>query len=159
MTNLTFGIKCNAVNIQLGGKGNPNLAMMEEFAKAFERRYRDVKKRNHCLSIEWKYQPENPENSCNNTSVRVNAPFGEDAFFIGLRTWGKLDNDVKNVIKIAFGFGAGSQMEYEDNLQHFFGKYDKELVDEAIILSLFSWLLEIQKECGSQEDFRLLFFL
>lgn len=129
-----------------------DLDLMIAFAKAFEERYRDRKKRNHCLSIEWKYQNGSPQHS-----KIQNHQFAEDAFYTALTAWGRLAPHDKAPIKTAFGIGAKSQTDYENKLEqniHAFGeKKFNELVDNCLL----KWLDQIKIECETQADFELIF--
>ena len=86
---------------------------MNDLARAFERRYRDTRSRNRCLSIESRYIgeevcPHKPE---------IGLRYGEDAMFLTLQAWAKVDAPQQEAIRISFGIGAKSQAAYEERLQ------------------------------------------
>ena len=86
---------------------------MNDLARAFERRYRDTRSRNRCLSIESRYMgeevyPHEPE---------IGLRYGEDAMFLTLQAWAKVDAPQQEAVRISFGIGAKSQAAYEERLQ------------------------------------------
>lgn len=124
---------------------------MIDFAQAFERRYRDTKKRNHCLSIEWKYIGDYPQERRPTTISR----YGEDAMWLGLQAWAKVDDDLKNIIRIAFGIGAKSQTAYEDRLENTVARMGATKFNSLTDKGLRQWYEAIKAMAGS--DFELFF--
>lgn len=130
-----------------------NLELMIDYAQSFERRYRDVRARSHCLSIEHRYQGEpQPQQQ---QERRTAYPYGEDAFWLGLTAWGKVPQPMQKMIKVSFGMGAKSQAEYEERLQQAFAVHGEKAVHTQTDAGLMRWLEEIRRLAG--EDFELLF--
>lgn len=131
-----------------------DVLMMMEFAPAFERRFRDVRKRAHCLSAEWRYVP---EGLAHDVPVRPPLPFAEDAFLTGLAAWENVPLRFKDALKVAFGMGAKSQAERENRLILALREHGAEfdwLVNEGLRL----WLGEIRRVCETEDDFMLIFY-
>nr|DAX86195.1 MAG TPA: hypothetical protein [Caudoviricetes sp.] len=128
-----------------------NLELMIDYAQAFERRYRDTKRRDCCLSIEHRYQGEELTQPTEHTVYG----YGEDAFWLGLTAWGKVPQAMQKMIKVSFGMGAKSQADYEERLQQAFAVHGEKTVHTQTDAGLIRWLEEIRRLAG--EDFELLF--
>lgn len=128
-----------------------NLELMIDYAQAFERRYRDVRARSHCLSIEHRYQGEELPQPTEHTVYG----YGEDAFWLGLTAWGRVPQAMQKMIKVSFGMGAKSQADYEERLQQAFAIHGERVVHSQTDAGLMCWLEEIRKL--AEEDFELLF--
>lgn len=128
-----------------------NLELMIDYAQAFERRYRDTKRRDCCLSIEHRYQGEELPQPTEHTVYG----YGEDAFWLGLTAWGKVPQAMQKMIKVSFGMGAKSQADYEERLQQAFAIHGERVVHSQTDAGLMCWLEEIRKL--AEEDFELLF--
>lgn len=86
---------------------------MNDLARAFERRYRDTRSLNRCLSIEGRYMG---EEACPH-KPEIGLRYGEDAMFLTLQAWAKVDAPQQEAVRISFGIGAKSQAAYEERLQ------------------------------------------
>ena len=124
-----------------------NLELMIDY----ERRYRDTKRRDCCLSIEHRYQGEELPQPTEHTVYG----YGEDAFWLGLTAWGKVPQAMQKMIKVSFGMGAKSQADYEERLQQAFAIHGERVVHSQTDAGLMCWLDEIRKL--AEEDFELLF--
>ncbi|MGS0922118.1 hypothetical protein ACR30T_00155 [Neisseria gonorrhoeae] len=60
---------------------------MNDLARAFERRYRDTRSLNRCLSIKGRYMG---EEACPH-KPEIGLRYGEDAMFLTLQAWAKVD--------------------------------------------------------------------
>lgn len=123
---------------------NKNLDLMVSFAKAFERRYRDTKKPNRCLSIEGRYRGKTPAEA----RTKMVHDFSDDYFFAATRAWARVPCDLKQAVRLAFGFGAKSQADYEMALQKEIRTIGAERFNQLVDDGLLKWLAEIEIERG-----------
>lgn len=131
-----------------------DLDFMNEFAPAFERRWRDTKSRNRCLSIESRYVGD--EVCTGGTEQGDSSPkYGEDALVLALHAWGEVPSEMQQAVRVSFGFGARSQAEYEERLQTAFRRCGAGNVHAATDGALKFWYGKIRERAG--EDFDLLF--
>ncbi len=129
------------------------LMFMNDFARAYERRFRDYKKRNHCLSIEYRYQP---PSQWENSEKRIESRYGEDAMFYAMRSWREIYSaPCRNAIRVSFGIGAKSQAEYEAKLQAAIHQIGLKQLHENTDKGLLLWLAAMREMAG--DDFSLLF--
>lgn len=124
---------------------------MNDLARAFERRYRDTRSRNRCLSIESRYMgeevyPHEPE---------IGLRYGEDAMFLTLQAWAKVDAPQQEAVRISFGIGAKSQAAYEERLQAEIRRRGEKPLHSLTDLGLAAWYGAIRQAAG--DDFDLLF--
>lgn len=124
---------------------------MNDLARAFELRYRDTRSLNRCLSIEGRYMgeevsPHKPE---------IGLRYGEDAMFLTLQAWAKVDAPQQEAVRISFGIGAKSQAAYEERLQAEIRRRGEQLLHSQTDLGLAAWYGAIRQAAG--DDFDLLF--
>lgn len=131
------------------------LVFMMDFAKAFERRWRDARKRNHCLSIEHRYDS-------GKVWVDGSRPYcgryGEDALVLAMWAWGDIPRgvpDLREALRISFGMGAKSQTAYENELEDAVVRMGLAELHRRTDTGLLAWLEAIRLRAG--EDFDLLF--
>ncbi|HFB7863004.1 TPA: hypothetical protein ACE8W5_002150, partial [Neisseria gonorrhoeae] len=118
---------------------------------AFERRYRDTRSLNRCLSIEGRYMG---EEACPH-KPEIGLRYGEDAMFLTLQAWAKVDAPQQEAVRISFGIGAKSQAAYEERLQAEIRRRGEGPLHLQTDLGLAAWYRAIRQAAGN--DFDLLF--
>ena len=132
------------------------LDFMIDFTKAFERRWRDVKSRDRCMSIEHRYQSSEVWDDGSLTETR--SRYGEDAMVLAMLAWADIPREPANLqdaIKISFGIGAKSQTAYENRLSAAIGIKGLKELHQQTDLGLELWLNAIKTR--AENDFELLF--
>lgn len=131
------------------------LDFMIDFTHAYERRWRDVKKRSHCLSVEYRYDNGTKQS---HTANPGGSRYGEDAMVLAMWAWRDIPRgtpDLQEALRVSFGIGAKSQDDYEKRLEDVIGQIGLQELHRRTDLGLRKWLEAMKMRAG--KDFELLF--